>query len=666
MEVGQVADRWRTLKLLLTGAALFALVVLGTGCDEGDVEEVLGDISAASIESAYPVDEDPLINDWLTNRGHTIVSHTSRQNIPYEFSVVETDLVNAFAAPYGHVYVTTGFLDFADTEDEVAVVLAHEVGHIVNRDSIHSFKNSILWGVVTQIISGKSRTAGDVLGIGLGLLSLQYSRDAEYAADDAGTRYAYAVGYDPARGLDFFNRLMTDVEKRRPSRWEVYFSTHPRTEDRIARQLKRDEMSDSSSEPLLRIARGYLLRGQPAKASVLLEKGLKLEPDLPEAQTLLGDALARRGDRAGARAAYEQALRLSSGLRYAQTRLAALPELPPATLPGIPAEGRQRAAALLAELPQINAIADETALSVSSYSVQTDARLDGIAGMVRGINSRLLDLADDDTEVSEETRDLVSLGNSAIARATEAVYVLERVNDTLQASSAEMQLAVEDARTSLQRAQAGEGSPEDIRALEVTLRELQLGADTLDEAMAESPATLGEVESAQASARDVTDLLEMVVRLNDPHDLTADQLRSAASRTDTLATKAMDSVRRAKQQSIKANGHALVARLNLLGARATPAQQEVFDAQIAHMMLVPEAAVRSLRAEGAGYGEAALALATAKSLSMEPGRFVPSTDGSMSLVNEAVARRAAVSNASVLLKFLASSMQAERDAQAAG
>ncbi len=666
MEVGQVGCRWRRLRLLLTGAALFALVIAGTGCDEGDVEEVLGDISATSIESAYPVDSDPLINDWLTNRGHTIVSHTPRQNIPYEFSVVETDLVNAFAAPYGHVYVTTGFLDFADTEDEVAVVLAHEVGHIVNRDSIHSFKNSLLWGVVTQIISGKSRAAGDVLGIGLGLLSLQYSRDAEYAADDAGTRYAYAVGYDPARGLDFFNRLMTDVEKRRPSRWEVYFSTHPRTEDRIARQLKREEMSDTSSESLLWIARGYLLRGQPSKASMLLEKGLELAPDLPEAQTLLGDALARRGDRVGARAAYEQAMRLSGGLRYVETRLAALPELPPATLPGIPAEGRQRATALLAGLPKISTSTEETVRSVSSYGVQTDARLEGISGVVRGINSRLLDLADDDTSVSDGTRDLVSLGNSAIARATEAVYVLERVNDNLHATSEEMQRVVGDARTALQRAQAGEGSPEDIRALEVTLSELQLGADTLDEAMAESPATLGDVESAQASAKDVTDLIELVVRLNDPRDLSADQLRSAASRTDALATKAMDSVRRAKQQSVKANAHALVARLNLLGARATPAQQEVFDSQVAGMMLVPEASVRSLRAEGAGYGEAALVLATAKSLSMEPKRFVPSGPGSMSLVNEAVARRAAVSDANVLLKFLAASMQAERDAQAAG
>ncbi|MFW5866233.1 MAG: M48 family metalloprotease, partial [Armatimonadota bacterium] len=169
--------RSRTLKFLVVGVALTALMVAGTGCDEGDVEEILGDMSAASIESAYEIDRDPLINEWLANRGHTIVSHTRRQNIPYSFSVIETDLVNAFAAPYGHVYVTSGFLDFARTEDEVGMVLAHEIGHIVNRDSIKRFKQNLIFGVLAQIISGESNTAGEVVGVGLGLLSPQYSRD---------------------------------------------------------------------------------------------------------------------------------------------------------------------------------------------------------------------------------------------------------------------------------------------------------------------------------------------------------------------------------------------------------------------------------------------------------------------------------------------------------
>ena len=656
----------RMLRLLLIGTALAALVIAGTGCDEGDVEEVLGDMSAASIESAYEVDRDPLINEWITNRGHTIVSHTTRQNIPYDFTVIETDLVNAFAAPYGHVYVTSGFLDFVDTEDEVAVVLGHEVGHIVHRDSIHSFKNSLLWGVVTQIISGESKTAGDVVGIGLGLLSLQYSRDAEYAADDAGTEFSYAVGYDPHRGLDFFDRLSTEIEKRRPSRWEVYFSTHPRTEDRINRQLKRAELSDQNSESLLRIARGYILRGQPSLAADLLEKGIKLEPGLPEARTLLGDALAMRGDVTQARDAYRAALELNSDIRYAQARLATLPEAPTLTLAGVTQQGRQQAAAMLTELPQVHTIAQTTGENVRRFEVQTDAQLAGITGMVRGINERLLELAGDDTEVSDDTRDLVSLGNSAIARATESVYVLERVNEDLHDSSLEIQALVEQTRGALQQAQAGEGNPQDVASLQTALAELRRGVTTLDLAMAEAPETMSEVESAQQSAREVTGLIELVVRLNDPKDMSADQLRAAAGRTEGLASNALASVNRAKRQSVKASGHALVARLNLLGLRCTPPEQEVFDAQLAHMMLVPQAAVRSLRAEGVGYGEAALALAASKSLSTEPVRFIPSVTTALGPIGAAVEQGAAVDNANVLLKFLAASMQAERDARAQG
>jgi predicted Zn-dependent protease len=80
-------------------------------------------------------------------------------------------------------------------------VLAHEVGHIVqSRLDPLIQEEPALRARHVKIITGESRTAGDIAGIGLGLLSLQYSRDAEYAADDAGTELAYAVGYDPHQG----------------------------------------------------------------------------------------------------------------------------------------------------------------------------------------------------------------------------------------------------------------------------------------------------------------------------------------------------------------------------------------------------------------------------------------------------------------------------------
>ncbi|MGI5819421.1 MAG: M48 family metalloprotease [Armatimonadota bacterium] len=650
----------------MIAAVLSALIVVGTGCSERDVEEALGDISAASIEAAYQIDRDPLISDWIDDRGHTIVSHTRRQNIPYRFSVIETDLVNAFAAPYGHVYVTSGFLNFAETEDEVGMVLAHEVGHIVNRDSIHSFKKSLLFGLAVNIITGESRTAGDIAGIGLGLLSLQYSRDAEYAADDAGTEYSYAVGYDPHQGIEFFHRLASDIEKRRPSRWEVYFMTHPRTEDRVNRQLRRDEFDQKRPESLLRIARGYLQRGQPARAANLLEKGLQLAPELAEAHTLLGDALAMRGDLPEAETAYRTALGLNSRISYAQTRLAALPELPPNTLPGIDSDGRRQAGQLLTELDRARTAAEAARAGAVRYVAQAEPQVASVAGTVRGINERLLNLADTNTEVKKGTRQLVELGNGAVSRAVESAYVLERVTEDLQDSSSEIQSLLAESQAALERAEAGEGNPEDIPALRTAVQELRRAISTVDAAMVEAPKTIQQVESVQSSARDVTSLMELVVRINDPNDLSAEQLKSAAAHTQRRANEALQAVNRAKRQSVQASGHALVARLNLLGSGATPARQRVYDAQVAHFFLVPDAQVRALRSTGAGYGEAALALAASKSISADPGQFIPSLAGGVSPIGAAMERGAAVNNANVLLKYLAASMQAERDAQRAG
>ena len=108
------------------------------------------------------------MNAWLDHMGQTLVGHSRRQDIPYEFKVIDTGMVNAFAAPYGHIYVTRGFLDFADTEDEIWMVMGHEIGHIVHRDSIKSFKRSLIWSILNAVLTSESQTAGDIAGIGLG------------------------------------------------------------------------------------------------------------------------------------------------------------------------------------------------------------------------------------------------------------------------------------------------------------------------------------------------------------------------------------------------------------------------------------------------------------------------------------------------------------------
>jgi predicted Zn-dependent protease len=650
-------DTLRILLGLLTGVALISLTA---GCGERDVEKTLGELSAASVESAYEVDRDPLINDWLNNIGQTLVSHSRRQDIPYSFKVVRTDLVNAFAAPYGHIYVTSGFLDFAESEDEAWVVVGHETGHVVERHSISALKRSLLWSILTQIIRGENETIGDAVGLGLGLLSLRYSRDDEYEADDIGTQLAWRAGYDPRGGLDFFERLMTEVEKHRPARWEVYFMTHPPTEERIKRQLRRPELDPARADSMVQIARGYVRRGQPAMAVQLLASPGGDAPSLPEVQTLLGDAHAARGEYDLARAYFARAASV-----YAQQRLTLLANATPPTLSGIDAADRAAAGELAARVAEIETLAGKTRAAQASYAAQTGEVMTGLVKGVTAINRRLLDLAETEQQVTDATQELVIRGNTAITRATEPVYVLESVNRDLQEVGGEVEALAVQCRVALNQAQAGVGNPEDVAALREALAELKQATATLDLAMQEAPGALAQVQAARSGADNVAGLMELVVRRDDPNDLAREQLRLAAENAQQVGTAALQAVNQARRQSTEARGHALVARLNLLGTQATPPLQALYDRQVAHLLLVPEAAVRAVRSSGLGYGEAAVAIAAARSLGADPTRFVPAVAGDLSPVSAAMESGAALGNANVLLKFLAHAMEIERTAQAA-
>lgn len=652
--------RTDTLRILLGLLAGVALISLTAGCGERDVEKTLGELSAASVESAYEVDRDPLINDWLNNIGQTLVSHSRRQDIPYSFKVVRTDLVNAFAAPYGHIYVTSGFLDFAESEDEAWVVVGHETGHVVERHSISALKRSLLWSILAQIIRGENETIGDAVGLGLGLLSLRYSRDDEYEADDIGTQLAWRAGYDPRGGLDFFERLMTEVEKHRPARWEVYFMTHPPTEERIKRQLRRPELDPARPDSMVQIARGYVRRGQPAMAVQLLASPGGDAPSLPEVQTLLGDAHAARGEYDLARAYFARAASV-----YAQQRLTLLANATPPTLSGIDAAGRAAAGELAARVAEIETLAGKTRAAQASYAAQTGEVMTGLVKGVTAINQRLLDLADTEQQVTDATQELVIRGNTAITRATEPVYVLESVNRDLQEVGGEVEALAVQCRVALNQAQAGVGNPEDVAALREALAELKQATATLDLAMQEAPGALAQVQAARSGADNVAGLMELVVRRDDPNDLAREQLRLAAENAQQVGTAALQAVNQARRQSTEARGHALVARLNLLGTQATPPLQALYDRQVAHLLLVPEAAVRAVRSSGLGYGEAAVAIAAARSLGADPTRFVPAVAGNLSPVSAAMESGAALGNANVLLKFLAHAMEIERTAQAA-
>ena len=167
-----------------------------------------------------------------------LIKHVKRKDLTWHFAVLDTDEVNAFAAPGGYVYVTKGLLDMAETEDELAGVIAHEMGHV---DCKHSVKQAEKAGLMTALVMGlgifkKTRDYAPYAAVAAYFANLKFSRVDEYEADECAVKYSHAAGYNPAGILDFFDKINND---NKLSKVTKYFSTHPPTSDRIKRVKKQ-------------------------------------------------------------------------------------------------------------------------------------------------------------------------------------------------------------------------------------------------------------------------------------------------------------------------------------------------------------------------------------------------------------------------------------------
>lgn len=160
------------------------------------------------------------------------------------FTLVNSDVVNAFAVPGCYIYITRGLMALVNSEAELAAVLAHELGHIVARHSQRQQRRS-LWrtlGVAAvQVVTGSERLT-QIAGAAAGLFTLRYSRKQEYEADDLGLRYLHQSDYDPFASVDMLEALARqerflgqtrgrDEAKSIPE----WARTHPLTSNRMAR-----------------------------------------------------------------------------------------------------------------------------------------------------------------------------------------------------------------------------------------------------------------------------------------------------------------------------------------------------------------------------------------------------------------------------------------------
>jgi predicted Zn-dependent protease len=202
--------------------------------EQGEIE--LGRETNAEITAQYGVYDPPGAGAYVAGVGKRIFPHSHRPNLPYAFQVLDTPVVNAFAAPGGFIYVTRGALALINTESELAVVLGHELGHVAARHTVRRMSEMIVLQVGLAVGSALSDTFAEIAGaagIGVQLLYLKFSRDDERQADALGVEYARRAGFNPARMINFFATLQRLGDMSGGSSLPGFLSTHPLNSERI-------------------------------------------------------------------------------------------------------------------------------------------------------------------------------------------------------------------------------------------------------------------------------------------------------------------------------------------------------------------------------------------------------------------------------------------------
>jgi beta-barrel assembly-enhancing protease len=200
-------------------------------------EVSLGEQLYESIKSEGKLVTDPPREKEIASITAPLVEAAGQAGYNFQFHIINDTNINAFAVPGGRVFIHTGLLHAADTPEEIAGVLAHEIAHVTERHGFRALINSAGLYLIVQFFFGDTSGAMAVLTDGSRLLLEQgYSRDFEREADDRGWNYLLKANIDPRGMIRFFKR-MKEEEAKSPqlSGALQLLNTHPATDERMQR-----------------------------------------------------------------------------------------------------------------------------------------------------------------------------------------------------------------------------------------------------------------------------------------------------------------------------------------------------------------------------------------------------------------------------------------------
>ncbi|HYR95967.1 MAG TPA: M48 family metalloprotease [Candidatus Binatus sp.] len=280
-------------------------------------ERELGRRFLLEARSELPLVEDPVVTEYVDRIGRRLVTTLGPQQFDYQFFVVQHPALNAFAVPGGYIFVFSGLLARIDSDDELAGVLAHEIGHVSGHHILRQQQEGQVW-TAAALLGVLLSAVNPVIGAGAiaaaQTAQLKYSREFEQEADYLGLRYATESGYDPHALGSFFKTLLAE-QRINPAGVPAYMLTHPITEDRVSHvettisaQKLRTPPGRPSSLPERAEAQAVALAiAEPPDVVIGRYRRLVDEkPDDPERQFLLGRVYQTVGQPEAARTALEK------------------------------------------------------------------------------------------------------------------------------------------------------------------------------------------------------------------------------------------------------------------------------------------------------------------------------------------------------------------------
>ncbi len=211
------------------------------------VERKIGSFYSSLYEGAEPDSETDVYLQGILDR---LQEKMEKQPVDYRVHLVDSDEANAYALPGGHIVVCSGLLEVIQSENEMAMILAHELGHFINRDHLLRIGRSLLFSIVSVIVFGEQSSVSRWFQGLLGSVEAGFSKYQETRADSYGLELLEKTYGHVSGSTDFFKHMQ---KRKHDSRFLALFATHPYSETRIVileEHIQEKNMAVKTNLPL--------------------------------------------------------------------------------------------------------------------------------------------------------------------------------------------------------------------------------------------------------------------------------------------------------------------------------------------------------------------------------------------------------------------------------